>query len=517
VRKTNVSVAPTICLLVCLLCSATASSAQQKGGVLYYPPLKRSVPSPTKSQPPPRQQQPRPQEQLPQTQQPRALPRPTPQTQTDLPPQERRVERPSPYYAYPFGSRTTQERTLGVNEAVQLALQQASTFQQAQFDERIAREDVKQARSAFLPQLSLPLGYLGNTPSKIRAEDEATIASYVASSAIHESTGFFQVAGELDVSGRLRAALRRSRHLLDAARAGTQVSRRELVIATVDAYYGLVLARQRRRLADETLSLAEGFLKVAQGLEQRGGGEEADVLRARAGVAQRRDELEQARAAEAASMDLLRTLTGTDFSTYINVARIAQDVPTVADFHNYTEEIVRERPELAQLDAQKRAAQEEARVARGDRLPQLTYNLNGGVDAGDFRPLGRYAGGQMSVTLNVPVFDFGAAKSRQKQAELRAQQLDVQRENTVRQLRQEFYTSRAAALSALVRIKETEAGTQAAQQNVTLILARYRQKQATITEVVDAQAAYAEARAAYFQAIVDYHTARIRLETNPGR
>ena len=52
---------------------------------------------------------------------------------------------------------------------------------------------------------------------------------------------------------------------------------------------------------------------------------------------------------------------------------------------------------------------------------------------------------------------------------------------------------------------------------MTLIFARYRAKKATITDVVDAQAAYAEARIAYFQAIIDYRTSRIRLESTLGQ
>lgn len=425
---------------------------------------------------------------------------------------ERKPGLPPPYYDYPFGSTTAREHLLTVDEAIRLALAQTSTYQQTQLNERIAREDVNQARAAFLPQFSMPLTYFGTTPSRVSGP---RIASYVSSSAINETIALVQAQGEIDLSGRLRAALRRSRYLLEAARAGVQIARRDLVIATVDAYYGLTLARQKRRLADETLSLAEGFVKVAEGLVGGGEGEESDVLRARAEALKRRDELEQARAGEAAAMDLLRTLTGIDFQTFISITRITEDVPTVADFSSYTEEIIRNRPELALLDAQKRAAQEEVTAARRARLPQLSYSINGGFDAGDFRPVGRYAGSSAIVTLNVPVFNFGTS-SRITQSRLRAQALDVQRESLLRQLRQEFYTSRAAAFSALVRIRETQAQTGAAQRNVTIILARYRQRKSSITEVVDAQAAYADARLAYYQAIVDYRTSRIRLETNLG-
>ncbi|HEX8852441.1 MAG TPA: TolC family protein, partial [Pyrinomonadaceae bacterium] len=430
---------------------------------------------------------------------------------------QRRAEedRPSPYYDYPFGSRTSSSRTLTLDEAVSLALSNASAFQQSQYEERIAREDVHQARVAFLPQLTMPLTYFGTTTSRVRAEGDPLIYSFVSSSAINETIALVNASGELDLSGRLRAQLRRSRHLLAAAHAGAQVARRELVLATVDAYYALALARQKRRLADETLGLAEGFVKVSEGLKERGEGEEADLFRAISAARARREELEQARASEAAAMDILRSLTGVDFNTFLSIKRLTESVPTVSDFMGYTEELIKQRPEFGVIEAQKRAALQEAKVARSERLPQLTYSVNGGFDAGDFRPLGRYAGASAIVTLTIPIFNFGASRSRETQARLRAEQLDIQRETAMRQLRQEFYTTRAAALAALDRIREAKEASEAAQQNITLIFARYRLKKAQITEVIDAQASFAETRTAYYQAIADYHTQRVRLEPDP--
>ena len=111
-------------------------------------------------------------------------------------------------------------RSLTVDEAVQLALKQANAYQQTQFDERVAAEDVKQSRTAFLPRFTVPLTYFGTTPSQVRNAGDPLIASYVSSSAINETIGLFNTAGEVDISGRLRAALRRNRNLLAAAHAG---------------------------------------------------------------------------------------------------------------------------------------------------------------------------------------------------------------------------------------------------------------------------------------------------------
>ena len=147
----------------------------------------------------------------------------------------------------------------------------------------------------------------------------------------------------------------------------------------------------------------------------------------------------------------------------------------------------------------------------------MTYSLNGGFDAGDFRPVGRYAGGSAIVSLNIPIFNWGASRSRETQARLRSQQLDIQRELTLRQLRQEFYVNRANALGAITRIQRMREASEASQRNLTGVFVRYRMNKAAIIDVIDAQSNYAETRTAFYQAIVDYYTSRVRLEEDPSR
>jgi outer membrane protein TolC len=429
--------------------------------------------------------------------------------------QQRQAELPPPYYDYSYGGETTSSRTLSVEQAVDLALENAASLQQAQFDEQSAGEDVKQARTALFPQFNMPLTYWGTTPSTIRQPGDPLTFSFVSSSAINESVGLMSTTGTIDIAGRLTAVVHRSRALLAAAHAGTLAARRNLVLATIDAYYGLVLVRQRRRLADESLALAESFVTVTAEQLKRGQGEESDVLRARSAAHSRRDELSQARLVESVAMSQLRVLTGVDNSTYIAVMRLTENVPRASDFLDYREDLIMARPELAQLDAQKRAALADASAARRELRPQLTYIVNAGFDAANFKPLGRYSGGDAIVTLNVPIFNFGASKSRATQAQLRARSLDVQHENAVRGLRQEFHAARAGALSALDRIGDTIEAATAAQKNLDLMFERYRSKKASLLEIIDAQSNYSATRLAYYQAIADYHSSRARLEVDP--
>jgi len=145
----------------------------------------------------------------------------------------------------------------------------------------------------------------------------------VASSAINESIGWLSTTGTIDIAGKLRAQLQGSRALLTAAHAGTMAARRNLVLATIDAYYGLALTRQKRRLADEAPALAEGFASVTEEQQKRGAAEEVDALRARSAARSRRDEFAQAQLSESLAMSQLRVLTGLDYATYITVIRLS--------------------------------------------------------------------------------------------------------------------------------------------------------------------------------------------------
>ena len=418
------------------------------------------------------------------------------------------------FYDYPFGPATTSERVLTVEEAMAAALAQTSSYRQAQIEEKIADEDLRQARAALLPQLATPLTYFGTTPY---SQAGGRVPSFAPSLGINETSALVTASGALDLSGSLRAQRGHARELRAAARAGAESARRELALATVDAYYGLALARQKRRLADETLAIAEGFAEITS--EQNAAGEagEAELHRSRAEALKRRDELEQARAAESAAADALRALTGIDASVYLGVSRLGPELPPLGDFTEYTEAVVDSRPQLRQIDALARAATAEERVARDERRPQVAYALSGGFDAVDLGQLRRYSGGAAIVTLRVPVFDFGTSRSREAQARLRREGLEAAHESEARVLRQEFYTARATAFSAVQRLHYARERAEASERSLKLLTNRYRRRKATITEVVDAQSAYAEARVAYYQAIADLSTARVRLEVDPVR
>jgi outer membrane protein TolC len=408
---------------------------------------------------------------------------------------------------------------LSLDEALRLASGQASAFQQAGLNERIAAEDVKQAQAAFLPRITAPLDYIYTSPALGTPSGQPRVQSFIANNAIGEYQALLSITGEIDIAGKLRATLQRNRALLEAARAGTMVARRALAQATVEAYYGLALATARRRSAELNLAAAEEFERNTGLLLSAGEVAPVDLTRAQLQTTQRRNELESARADEALAADALRVLVGYDFGTPIATTDLSTGIPIDNDVERIATDTISQRPEFAQFDAERRAAEQDIRLARIERLPQVSYTVNGGFDTDSLRParLKEHTGVSAAVNVSVPIFDFGASKSRERQARLRAQVAESQRTQALRGFYQQFYAARTAALSAAARIRLAGTGIAQAESNLSASIARYRAGEASIIEVTDAQTTLAAQRFALYQAIFDYQTARARLLQAAGR
>jgi outer membrane protein TolC len=402
------------------------------------------------------------------------------------------------------------------DEAVRLALAQASAFQTARYAELIASEDVRQARAAFLPRITLPSTVIYNSPTLgpvVAGTSRADRFSFINTNAITEYQTLLGASGDIDLAGRLRAALRRSVALLEAARAGTEIARRTLIQAVDDAYYGLSLAIAKRSSSALSLAAAEEFGRITQLMYSAGEVAEVDVIRARLQVASRRDDFEQARAAESVAAGGLRVLVGYDFATPIDVLDLTNELPDATSIDRFVASAISNRPEFAQLDAERRAADQEAKAARAERRPQFSYSINGGFDSESLRPdpLHDHAGVLATVSVTIPIFDWGASKSREQQARLRAQSLESERNLAARSFTQQFYAARAQALAAASRYQILNASVADAERNVQASVARYRSGEAAIIEVTDAQSTLAAQRSALYQALFDYQAARARL------
>src|SRR3989442_8683915 len=408
---------------------------------------------------------------------------------------------------------------LTLDEALRLANVQASLYQEAILNERIAAEDVKQAQAAFLPKVSAPLIYIYTPPAVGLTPGQPRAQSFIANNAIGEYEGLANVSGDFDIGGKLRATLAKNRALLAAAHAGTEVAGRALAQAVTEAYYGLSLATAQRIDAEGNLAAAEEFERIT-GL-MLGGGEVApvDFTRAQLQTLARRDELERARVNEEVAAGSLRVLVGYEFTRPISANDLALFLPPASEYQLFKSADVARRPEFTLFAQQIRAARQEIKIARAERFPALTYSINGGFDTDSLKGprLKEHSGVSGAFSLSIPIFDWGASRSRERQARLRVQVAENERDIAVRGFTQQFYLARAQAALAAARIALAREGVTKAEDNLNASIARYRAGEASIVEVTDAQTTLVTQRTALYQAIFDYQVAISRLRQATGQ
>ena len=403
-----------------------------------------------------------------------------------------------------------QTAPMSLPNALSTAMQQVSALQQAEIDQQLAAEDVRQAEAALLPRARDSFTVIYNSRAPGSSEQ-----SFIAQNAVHEYQNLLGVTGDWNFG--LFSAIRRSRALLAAARAGTEVARRALARGVNEAYYGAALATAKRMTAEQSLAAAEEFERVTDLNYRAGEVPEVDVIRARLQTASRRDDLAQARGAEIVANATLGTLLGYGISRIPSIEPLPQTID-LHEIESLTAENVARRPEFTQLEAQVRAARADVGVARAEFLPRITYSLDEGFDTNSLQPsdLRQHRGVLATANVDIPIFDWGATRSRLRQAQLRARGAELQRELTIRDLYLQFATARQEAITAAERVDNARRAVADAERNVTISVARYRAGEAPIVEATEALTTLATQRLALQQALFDYQTARVRLREAVG-
>ena len=126
------------------------------------------------------------------------------------------------------------------------------------------------------------------------------------------------------------------------------------------------------------------------------------------------------------------------------------------------------------------------------------------------------AGYFLTGSLTLPIWDWGARKSRLRQAVLKREQASVELSAAHRQLQRNlagYYQEAETARDELALLQQT---VDLATENLRLNRLRYQASEATILELVDAQTTLNQARNALDDGLVRYRVALANLQTVTG-
>ena len=221
----------------------------------------------------------------------------------------------------------------------------------------------------------------------------------------------------------------------------------------------------------------------------------------------------------------LAVLVFSDFYENFAVVDDLQTPEPLPEFAEVQSAAARKNPELRAAIAVLNEAKQEIGVAWNGFLPSLSFDYFYGIDAShfavnEFDPVSsrvvRNLGYASTVTLQLPIWNWGANRSKLKQAGLRREQAEVELSATQRQLIAKLRSFYAEAQTARAEFDSLNHSAELASDSVRLTTLRYQAGEATALEVVDAQNTLTQARNALDSGAVRFRVALANLQTLTG-
>lgn len=412
---------------------------------------------------------------------------------------------------------------LSIGDAARLAAAQTAAVQTATLGVAQSQAIVKEARSAFLPQLSASPNWTDHTINS--ASFGFNFPAAPGEKPLLDPNG--QVIGPVkmwDFRGNASQTLYdpAARQRVNAAKAGVVASSAEVAVAGEQAatnaanMYVRALrtdAALSARIADSTLAVE--LLGIANDQLRAGVGVGLDVTRAQSQLASARSQLIVARNdRDRSRLDLLRALN-LPFDTQLQLTDSLATIvlPEAADENAATDLAMRTRPEIREADAQLAVAEEQIKAIKAGRLPSVNAFGNTGPTGFINHLLNTYTYG---VQVNWSIFEGGRRDAQRQQQEAVAKQIDVQRRDLRQQVQLDVRSALIDIASAREAVDAAQTRVSLAQTEVDQARERFRAGVASNADVATASLTLNSARTALVDALAAYQGARVSLARAEG-
>jgi len=404
--------------------------------------------------------------------------------------------------------------TITLQDALQRARLNDPHYRSAITDLGLAREDRVQTRAGLLPNLNYNNSFIYTQGT---GRPLVAASKFIANNGVHEYISQADVHQAVSLTNY--ADYRRSSAALAQARAKAEVATRGLVVTVTQSYYGLVTAERKYATAQRAATEAARFLDISQKLENGGEVAHADVIKARIQSQQQQRDLQEAQLAMERSRLDLAVLLFADFNQDFAVVDDLQTPEPLPSFAEVETAGKKNNPDLRAALAAFEVANHEVAAAWGGLLPALTIDYFYGLDSNQFaiyKDGVRNIGYSAVASLQIPVFSWGADRSKLKQAELRRDQAHVELTYAQKQLLSRLRQFYEEAETARSEMESLASSAELAADSMRLTTLRYEAGESTVLEVVDAQNTLTLARNAHDDGQARFRVAVANLQTLTG-
>ncbi len=416
-----------------------------------------------------------------------------------------------------------ESRTLSLQEAIDIGLGKSRMLSIGKEKIKAADARVDEVQASRLPALKFQTGYtrLSQVPPFIVSLPIPGTTPFTIAPVILDNYVMKLSAAQPVFTGFKLENLEESAELsAKAVQSDYDKDKNELIAMIKTQYWGFVKAQQFVRVAKENVEMLKAHLRDVEIMNKGGMVQVNDVLKVQVQVTEAEYRLLEATNQKQLAMmglnNALRLPLTTNLETSENPSLSMIEKP----LDSMLMEAIEYRPDVKAADFRVKAGQSQVKVAEASWYPQVSvfaeYNYNNPnmrIVPARSQFDDTWAAG---IQLSMDVWNWGLNSSQTQQAEAQlAQALDASmltRESIQIEVMQAYTLMKQAS----DKIPVTEMSIKQAEEQVRTINLRFKNGNAIMTDVLDAEMALLMAKMNKVQAIIDLEIAKVKLEKSIG-
>ena len=383
-----------------------------------------------------------------------------------------------------------QDRTITLDEAIKLGLQNSKTLKMSQSKIDQAVSEYNQAKDKALPTGNASFAYN-------RAQIPAHTLDFGAGDPIHLPSsanaylGIASVNETIWAGNRLRYARESTDLLVQVAKLDADKDKDEISYDVINAYYGLYKVLQSKKVVEANLKTIDAQIKQANRFFEQGLVTKNDVLRfqlQRSNIELNGIDLESNRKIINYNLDVLLGLPET---TQLNIAQITEANKPLAPLSTYIDTAMANRQEFKQFDLRTQAAETNIKSIRANQSPTLAASLGGYYVDVSGNPIPQSGKFITPITAGLTLsWNFGSLwtnKNKVAEARIERDQTVIGKDIALDNIKNEVNRNYQNYMMAVNKINLLQTSIAQAGENNKILESKYQSNVASATDRADAE------------------------------
>lgn len=383
-----------------------------------------------------------------------------------------------------------QDKTLTLDEAVKLGIQNSKVLKlsQSKIDQAVSKYN--QAKDEALPSGKASFGY---NRAEIPANklDFGPKSSFGLPKNADAYLGIVSVSEPIFAGGKYKYARESTDLLTKVSRLDADKDKDEITYDIINSYYNLYKVLQSKKVVDSNLKSIDQQIHQSQRFFDQGLVTKNDVLRfqlQRANVELNGIDLESNRKIINYNLDILLGLPET---TQISIDQIKEADRQVGPLSGYIDTAMMSRQEVQQLVLQSKIAETNIKSVRANQLPTLAASFGTYYVDANINPLPKSGNYITPITAGLTfAWNFSSLwtnKNKVSEARIQRDQVSINQGIIADNIRRDVNNSYENYQAAINKIKLLQTSIDQANENNNILTSKYKSNIASATDRADAE------------------------------